>query len=201
MSVLFVIMCIAVIVLIVKNNSDSGVPSEGGYPDNEDDDTDTDPDIPGSGDQPEETADAETDKLTKSKSYEVNQDTGEIQLEVAEDFNSSVNVPLAVEERKDKIENAKKERPYGIDSAFDVVADTDVPQLDAEVASLVEEYAPSAPAQVEETVQEEVQQVQQTVQPVVQQAVQPEPVRGTYTEVKEAPKQKVVLPGQDDEEE
>ena len=64
------------------------------------------------------------------------------------------------------------------------------------MASLVEEYAPSAPAQVEVTAE--------AVQPEevpVQTAVQPEPVRGTYTEVKEAPKQKVVLPGQDDEEE
>ena len=195
MSVLFVIMCIAVIVLIVKNNSDSGAPAEGGYPDNEDDDTDTDPDIPG-GDNADVIADAETDKLTKNKSYEVNQDTGEIQLEIAEDFNSSVNVPLAVEERKDKIENAKKERPFGIDSAFDVVPESEMPQLDAEVASLVEEYAPSAPAQVEETAEA----VQQEKAPV-QTAVQPEPVKGTYTEVKEAPKQKVVLPGQDDEEE
>ncbi len=182
MSVLFVIMCIAVIVLIIRNGNMTSVP-EDGYPDNEDDDSDTDPDTPDGGADNTETAEAEEEKLTKNKSYSVNQDTGEIQLEVAEDFNSSVNVPLAVEERKDKIENAKKERPFGIDSAFNVVPETEAGDIDAEVAALVEEYT-------KKTDETSAQAPEETPAP-----------KGTYTEVKEAPKQKVVLPGQDDEEE
>ena len=47
MSVLFVIMCIAVIVLIIKNGNMTAIPEEGRYPDNEDDDQDADADVSG----------------------------------------------------------------------------------------------------------------------------------------------------------
>lgn len=218
MSVLFVIMCIAVIVLIIKNGNMTVIPEEGRYPDNEDDDQDADADVSGTSEETVDIADAHTDKLTKNKSYEVNQDTGEIQLEVAEDFNSSVNVPLAVEERKDKIENAKKERPYGIDSAFDVIPESEAGGLDADVARIVEQYTSGnsdADIPADSTMAQEVPVHETSIQnasvqeikiqetPIQNVHVQEAPVqaKGTYTEVREVPKQKVVLPGQDDEEE
>ena len=55
-------------------------------------------------------------------------ETVEIILEEAEDNNSSVKVPPVKETRRNKVEDAMKERPYGIDSAFDVVEGADIPE-------------------------------------------------------------------------
>ena len=59
----------------------------------------------------------------------VSGETIEIILEEAEDNNRSVNVPPVHDKKRDKVADAMKDRPYGIDSAFDVVdsdADTRV---------------------------------------------------------------------------
>jgi len=61
---------------------------------------------------------------SESLQSEVTGDTGEILLETAEDNNSSVQVER-VEDIQDRIKEAMKDRPYGIDSAFDVVAGDD----------------------------------------------------------------------------
>ena len=58
---------------------------------------------------------------------EVTGETIEIILEAAEDNNSSVHVPPAEDPEKNTLEDAMKSRPYGIDSAFDVV---DAEQVD-----------------------------------------------------------------------
>ena len=55
------------------------------------------------------------------KSSEVTGETIEIILEAAEDNNRSVNVPPAEDHGKKTLEEVMKSRPYGIDSAFDVV--------------------------------------------------------------------------------
>jgi Cohesin domain. len=172
MTVLFVIMCMAVIALVIRNaNLQNKIDGEENAGD--DDDTNASEDSgEGSDDNGSEAAssadagaeqqgaaEAEVRDTGKNMSYGVNDDTGEIQLEAASDFNSSVNVPLAKEEREDRIENAKKERPFGIDSAFEVVPEP----VQTEAAEATEKS-------VKET-------------------------------KREVPKKKVVLPGQDDEEE
>jgi len=51
----------------------------------------------------------------------VSGETIEIVMVDAEDNNSSVPVPPAVDKKVDRVEEAMKQRPHGIDSAFDVV--------------------------------------------------------------------------------
>ncbi len=197
MTVLFVIMCIAVIILVVRN---SNLMNKLGLDDDADEKADGDVEATTAQADQADQQDAdksedEKEELSKNKSYGVNDDTGEIQLEVASDFNSSVNVPLAKEEREDRIESAKKERPFGIDSAFDVVpGDDDFTPVDEQVEEVTE--------QVEEQVQTQTEQVQTQAEQVAQ-TVKAEEKRAEvkYTEVVEKPAKKVVLPGQDDEEE
>ena len=75
--------------------------------------------------------DAAQEKVVgKNKSYNVNEDTGEIMLEEARDNNAGVNVPLAEDQVTDKVEEAMKQKPFGIDSAFDVAAADEVPEGD-----------------------------------------------------------------------
>ena len=52
-------------------------------------------------------------------------------MEEAEDNNSSVKMPPVRESRRNRVEDAMKARPYGIDSAFDVVEGGDVPEAAA----------------------------------------------------------------------
>lgn len=170
MTVLFVIMCIAVIVLVIRNSNlmnkldpdesaDDADEKIGGETEAKTADTDK------GAQQDAGKAEDEKEDLSKNKSYGVNDDTGEIQLEVASDFNSSVNVPLAKEEREDRIESAKKDRPFGIDSAFDVIPGEE-PAAQVVKAALAEE----------KRVEEKRTEVK-------------------YTEVVEKPAKKVVLPG------
>ena len=193
MTVLFVIMCIAVIILVIRNSNLMNKLE-----------LEEDSDEKNSGDAEAKTAEAdqaaqqdadkaenENEELSKNKSYGVNDDTGEIQLEVASDFNSSVNVPLAKEEREDRIESAKKERPFGIDSAFDVVpGDDDFTPVDEQIEETVDQLE-----QDEVQVMTQVEQAAETVKAEEKRA------EVKYTEVVEKPAKKVVLPGQDDEEE
>ena len=67
-------------------------------------------------------------KTGKSNSYAVNEDTGEILLEEAMDNNAGVNVPPAEDVEDNSIEKAMQSRPFGVDSAFDVVAPEDAPE-------------------------------------------------------------------------
>ena len=193
MTVLFVIMCIAVIILVIRNSNLMNKLE-----------LEEDSDEKNSGDAEAKTAEAdqaaqqdadkaenEKEELSKNKSYGVNDDTGEIQLEVASDFNSSVNVPLAKEEREGRIESAKKERPFGIDSAFDVVpGDDDFTPVDEQIEETVDQLE-----QDEVQVMTQVEQAAETVKAEEKRA------EVKYTEVVEKPAKKVVLPGQDDEEE
>ena len=69
-------------------------------------------------------------KISRNKGYAVGEDTGEIQIEEAQDNNAGVNVPPASDKSKSTIEDAMKERPFGIDSAFDVVTMEEAPEGD-----------------------------------------------------------------------
>ncbi|MBO4862986.1 MAG: hypothetical protein J5517_01325 [Eubacterium sp.] len=146
MIVLFVVMCIVVIILVVRtsilqNRLD-------GYEDDDEEDGNYDEDeydYSSSSDQSQSTQseqeahDAEiaerakrdaADKkvIGKNKSYGVNEDTGEILLEEAEDNNAGVNVPPAEDQQISKVEEAMKQKPFGIDSAFSVAAPDEAPE-------------------------------------------------------------------------
>ena len=117
MIVLFIIMCVVVIILVIRNGMLQN------QLDMEDDDEDYD-DM-----ENDEEAESVLDSLEeikpsspgKNKRYNVNEDTGEILIEVAEDNNSGSHVPPAEDKIvESKIENAMKEIPFGIDSAFSV---------------------------------------------------------------------------------
>ncbi len=136
MVVLFIIMCVVVIILVVRN----GILTNQLYGDEDDDDDDDDDVVYRAKSDAKNKAEQELDKekvteqkdniFTKSgknNSYSVNEDTGEILLVEAEDNNAGVNVPPA-EDADSKIEQAMKERPYGMDSAFDVVSAAEAPQ-------------------------------------------------------------------------
>jgi len=135
LAMLFVLLAIILIIMIVrinklKNRLDDKQDDEFG-------DEDEDEDFPGeeqkrvrmsyrdqmpeepAEESPEEKTEVQEDAPVKSQ---VNPDTGEILLEIAEDNNSSVQID-PVEDVNDRIREAMKERPFGIDSAFDVVAD------------------------------------------------------------------------------
>ena len=73
----------------------------------------------------------------------VSGDTIEIILEDAKDNNSSVKRPPVKETRRNSVEDAMKERPHGIDSAFDVVEADEVPK---EVADKAKEAVDRKPA-------------------------------------------------------
>lgn len=132
MVVLFIIMCVVVIILVVRN----GILTNQLYGDEDDDDDDDDDVVYRAKTDDKKTqevakSDASKDgiftKTGKNNSYDVNEDTGEILLMEAEDNNAGVNVPPA-EDDASKIEQAMKERPYGMDSAFDVVSAAEAPQ-------------------------------------------------------------------------
>ena len=80
----------------------------------EDDEDEDDDDIP--------------EHLKKELDRPMNGQTIEIIMEEAEDNNSSVKMPPVRETRRNRVEDAMKDRPYGIDSAFDVVEGGDEPE-------------------------------------------------------------------------
>lgn len=133
MVILFIIMCVVVIILIIRN----GMLQSQLYGEDYDEDDDivekARKDAQKTAD--EESKDESSDPMTqnqiktgKSNSYDVNEDTGEILLVEAADNNSGVNVPPAEDNDPDKIEKAMAERPYGYDSAFDVVSVDEAPE-------------------------------------------------------------------------
>ena len=121
MVVLFVIMCVIIIVLIVKNGN---LQTKLYGDDKEDDESDDESGIhkKKSGDSKDDDKGSIQNPLRTGKdhTYSVNEDTGEILLEEALDNNAGSEVPPAVDGESD-IAKAMRERPYGVDSAFDVV--------------------------------------------------------------------------------
>ena len=153
MIVLFTIMCIVVIILMIRN----GMLQNQLYGDDEDDDfydddivdkpkkekkkkeskkgffdslDEEEKDTKNQDSKDSDSKDKEdiSVKTGKSNSYAVNEDTGEILLEEAMDNNAGVNVPPAEDVEDNSIEKAMQSRPFGVDSAFDVVAPEDAPQ-------------------------------------------------------------------------
>lgn len=148
MIVLFTIMCIVVIILMIRNS----MLQTQLYGDDEDDEfyddiidkpkkekkkskksifESLDEEVIDTRTSDSEELDEKEDvniKTGKSNSYAVNEDTGEILLEEAMDNNAGVNVPPAEDVEDNSIEKAMQSRPFGVDSAFDVVAPEDAPQ-------------------------------------------------------------------------
>ena len=134
MVILFIIMCVVVIILIIRNGMLQSQLYGEDY-DDEDDDIVEKARKDAQKTADEESKDESSDPMTqnqiktgKSNSYDVNEDTGEILLVEAADNNSGVNVPPAEDNDSDKIEKAMAERPYGYDSAFDVVSVDEAPE-------------------------------------------------------------------------
>ena len=134
MVILFIIMCVVVIILIIRNGMLQSQLYGEDY-DDEDDDIVEKARKDAQKTADEELKDESSDPMTqnqiktgKSNSYDVNEDTGEILLVEADDNNSGVNVPPAEDNDSDKIEKAMAERPYGYDSAFDVVSVDEAPE-------------------------------------------------------------------------
>lgn len=134
MVILFIIMCVVVIILIIRNGMLQSQLYGEDY-DDEDDDIVEKARKDAQKTADEESKDESSDPMTqnqiktgKSNSYDVNEDTGEILLVEAADNNSGVNVPPAEDNDPDKIEKAMAERPYGYDSAFDVVSVDEAPE-------------------------------------------------------------------------
>lgn len=63
--------------------------------------------------------------VSRNVGYFPGEETGEIILEHAADNNRSKNVPPIEEKKQDRIEDAMRSRPFGIDSAFEVVSPDD----------------------------------------------------------------------------
>lgn len=153
MIVLFTIMCIVVIILMIRNS----MLQTQLYGDDEDDDfydddivdkpkkekkkkdskkgffdslDEEEKDTKNQDSKDSDSKDTEDTnvKTGKSNSYAINEDTGEILLEEAMDNNAGVNVPPAEDVEDDSIEKAMQSRPFGVDSAFDVVAPEDAPE-------------------------------------------------------------------------
>lgn len=148
MIVLFTIMCIVVIILMIRNS----MLQTQLYGDDEDDEfyddiidkpkkekkkskksifESLDEEVIDTRTSDSEELDEKEDvniKTGKSNSYAVNEDTGEILLEEAMDNNAGVNVPPAEDVEDNSIEKAMQSRPFGVDSAFNVVAPEDAPQ-------------------------------------------------------------------------
>ncbi|MCR5104349.1 MAG: hypothetical protein K6B68_07845 [Eubacterium sp.] len=138
MIVLFVIMCFIVIILVLKIGSlqsklddliDKVEENMLGNVANNSQQMNSEQQNSESNYRPEE---AEK-HISRNKGYAIDEDTGEIQIEEALDNNISVNVPPAVDSQPSKIENAMKERPYGIDSAFDVISTDNVYDLTPDI--------------------------------------------------------------------
>lgn len=95
------------------------------------------------GDDNDEDEEDEASGTEASAGRTVSGDTIEIILEDAKDNNSSVKRPPVKETRRNSVEDAMKERPHGIDSAFDVVEADEVPK---EVADKAKEAVDRKPA-------------------------------------------------------
>ncbi|MCR5215173.1 MAG: hypothetical protein K6E10_12230 [Eubacterium sp.] len=134
MMVIFVIMCVIIIILIIRNGYlASRIDNDDFDEDDEEENDIISASVSDEEDAAQKAAEAmakEKTKKSKNTKYDRNDDTGEILLEEAEDNNSGVNVPPAEDVEKSKIEEAKKLRPYGMDSAFDVVSADEAPEGD-----------------------------------------------------------------------
>ena len=138
MIVLFIIMCIVVIILVIRTSIlQNQLYDDEDEEDEEDEDEDLyqkavrDAKLTASLEEQAEKESGYPGKnkvINRNKSYAVNEDTGEILLEEAQDNNAGVNVPPAEDKETSKIEDAMKERPFGIDSAFNVASPEEVPQ-------------------------------------------------------------------------
>ena len=150
LAALFLIMCILAIVFMAKSSKKQGTieeledrlyrvekkqkknrrasdddyrdpPEYDDYPDDYDDGGYADD--YGEDDYPEEDVFAEGDSYEEPQPLEkpVSGETIEIVMVDADDNNRSVPVPPAVDRKVDRVSEAMKQRPHGIDSAFDVV--------------------------------------------------------------------------------
>ncbi|MBR6403263.1 MAG: hypothetical protein IKS48_07755 [Eubacterium sp.] len=143
-SVLFIVMCVVVIILVIKIGllqSEIDGPEE-----DEDEDDSSNILIRAKNDADEKVQEEPQKVISRNKGYAINEDTGEILVEEAEDNNSGVKVPPAVDKPDSKIENAMKERPFGIDSAFNVVSSEDAPEGE----NVSREPEPEEPIKIDE---------------------------------------------------
>ncbi len=124
MILLFVIMCVVVIILVVKN----GILQSQLDDEEDEDDTVRRAKNDARKKSDEEQQEKKNNTISRNKSYAVNEDTGEILLEEAEDNNSGVNVPPAKDIKKSKIKDEMEKKPFGIDSAFSVASADEAPQ-------------------------------------------------------------------------
>jgi hypothetical protein len=128
-------MCIAVIILLVKN-SKLKYQLEGGEDENAGENLEADIDEEEEADDElslEEHTEAVTedsdagaeaaDKEATEEAPEASQEVNGIILEDAAETEDDPVVPEMEEEKVSPVEEAMKQRPYGIDSAFDVVAE------------------------------------------------------------------------------
>ncbi len=147
MVLLFVIMCVVVIILVVKN----GILQS--QLDDEEEELDL---IERAKKDARKKAEEESDsdvkikKISRSKGYAINEDTGEILLEEAEDNNSGVKVPRAKDKKKSKIKEEMDKKPFGIDSAFNVASAEEAPEGE----NVYQEPEPSGDVVDQETVEE-----------------------------------------------
>lgn len=207
-AILFVILCLVVIILIIRNGY-LQEKLDSRY-DDEDDPEDEEQSFEPQEDELVQRAktDAKSDaeqasreQPDKNLSYTVNQDTGEILLEEAMDNNSGVNVPPAEDVDPSKIEQAMKERPFGVDSAFDVVSMDEAPEGD-------NVYVDPEPKQLlfgtEGMINPalyEADTYSEAPTEVLTSDMLTGDMQKQQSENKDNKKQKVVLPGQDEEDE
>lgn len=174
--IVFIILCILMIILVIRNSNLQNKLLD--YEDEEDEKAESekknapkegqDPDTPMTAEERAaktarekieaeklEAEKAEKKKISRNKGYAVGEETGEIQIEEAQDNNAGVNVPPASDKGSSKIEDAMKERPFGIDSAFDVVTMDDAPEGDHVLIESEENLVPAAGSETvnSETVQ------------------------------------------------
>lgn len=129
MIILFIVMCIVVIILVIRSSIlqsqiDDMIEEAEGMPETTvlHSESDIGEDL-----YNKAVRDARM-KVSRNKGYAVNEDTGEILLEEAADNNSGVNVPPAEDKVINKVEDAMKEKPFGIDSAFNVASPEEMPR-------------------------------------------------------------------------
>ena len=124
MSGLFILMGIVVIILVIRINMLESELDEI----EEDEDDDSEIIKRAKIDADEKSKEESKQVISRNKGYAINEDTGEILVEEAADNNAGVKVPPAVDKPDSKIEDAMKKRPFGIDSAFNVVSSEEAPE-------------------------------------------------------------------------
>ena len=165
---LFLVMAVLAIILMVKNAKLQGIPQEedaeeespirrivrngeeyGEDPSDEEDEEYGEM-TEGSGDGTEDRKEDSAPDGTAAGKSEVTGETIEIILEAAEDNNQSVHVPPAEDPEKTTLEDALKTRPYGIDSAFDVVNPEQVDKTEESHVKSEERQRVALPAEEED---------------------------------------------------